>query len=125
MKLCHILCIAILSITSTMNAQVVHPQIGKKVQSADGRISIELVGKKQHFAPGDKSTADADINSPKSVNVHPNGKKFYVNSLEGATTVVYDMQRKHLFLWFTLFVGALLPAFLRHQCARPIGGSNH
>ena len=92
MKLCHILCIAILSLTSTMNAQVVHPQIGKKVQSADGRISIELVGKKQHFAPGDKSTADADINSPKSVNVHPNGKKFYVNSLEGATTVVYDMQ---------------------------------
>ena len=63
-------------------AQVVHPKIGKSAQSADGRITIELIGKKQFFAPGDKTTADADINSPKSVNVHPNGKKFYVNSLD-------------------------------------------
>ena len=73
-------------------AQVVRPKIGKTAQSADGRISIELIGKKQFYAPGEKATADPDINSPKSVNVHPNGKKFYVNSLEGATTVVYDFQ---------------------------------
>ena len=73
-------------------AQLVRPKIGKTAQSADGRISIELIGKKQFYAPGDKTTADPDINSPKSVNVHPNGKKFYVNSLEGATTVVYDFQ---------------------------------
>ena len=73
-------------------AQLVRPKIGKTAQSADGRISIELIGKKQFYAPGDKATADPDINSPKSVNVHPNGKKFYVNSLEGATTVVYDFQ---------------------------------
>ena len=73
-------------------AQVVRPKIGKTAQSADGRISIELIGKKQFYAPGEKTTADPDINSPKSVNVHPNGKKFYVNSLEGATTVVYDFQ---------------------------------
>jgi DNA-binding beta-propeller fold protein YncE len=32
---------------------------------------------------------DKDIRSPKSVNIHPNGKKFYVNSLEGGKTVVY------------------------------------
>ena len=72
-------------------AQVTHPKIGRQAQSADGRIAIELIGKKQFFAPGDKTTADSDINSPKSVNVHPYGKKFYVNSLEGATTVVYEM----------------------------------
>src|SRR5574344_1939265 len=82
----------VLLIASAIQAQIVHPQIGETVQSPDKRISLELVGKKQYFNPGDKSTADADINSPKSINVHPNGKKFYVNSLEGATTVVYDMQ---------------------------------
>ena len=76
---------------SVSYAQVVRPKIGKTAQSADGRISIELIGKKQFYAPGEKSTADSDINSPKSVNIHPNGKKFYVNSLEGATTVVYEM----------------------------------
>ena len=75
-----------------IQAQVVRPKIGKTAESADGRISIELIGKKQFYAPGEKTTADPDINSPKSVNVHPNGKKFYVNSLEGATTVVYDFQ---------------------------------
>lgn len=73
-------------------AQLVHPKIGKTAQSDDGRIKIELIGKKQYYAYGETATADPDINSPKSVNVHPNGKKFYVNSLEGATTVVYDFQ---------------------------------
>ena len=81
-----------LFVPSLIQAQVVRPKIGKTAESADGRISIELIGKKQFYAPGEKTTADPDINSPKSVNVHPNGKKFYVNSLEGATTVVYDFQ---------------------------------
>lgn len=34
---------------------------------------------------------DKDIYSPKSVNIHPDGSKFYVNSLEGGSTVVYEM----------------------------------
>ena len=92
MNLKHLFLMSAMVAMTLAQAQVVHPKIGKTAQSADGRISVELVGKKQFFAPGDKETADADINSPKSVNVHPNGKKFYVNSLEGATTVVYDAQ---------------------------------
>ena len=87
-----ILLIASCAAVTMAQAQLVHPSIGTKAQSDDGRISIELIGKKQFFAPGDKATADGDINSPKSINIHPNGKKLYVNSLEGATTVVYDTQ---------------------------------
>lgn len=92
MKKWSILICCLLSVTYCLFAQVVHPKINKTVQSADGRISIELIGKKQFYDPSEEATADSDINSPKSVNVHPNGKKFYVNSLEGATTVVYDFQ---------------------------------
>ena len=86
------LLVSVLTMTVMVHAQVKHPPIGTSVQSDDGRIMIELIGKKQFYAPHEKGTADADINSPKSINVHPDGKKFYVNSLEGATTVMYDMQ---------------------------------
>lgn len=88
----YLLIIAAFVCCTMAQAQHVHPATGKKVQTADGSLTIELIGKKQFYAPGEKATADSDINSPKSVNVHPNGKKFYVNSLEGATTVVYDFQ---------------------------------
>lgn len=33
---------------------------------------------------------DTDVWSPKSVHFHPNGKKYYINSLEGCRTMVYD-----------------------------------
>ena len=36
--------------------------------------------------------SDVYINSPKSANIHPDGTKYYVNSLEGCCTVVYDME---------------------------------
>jgi DNA-binding beta-propeller fold protein YncE len=35
---------------------------------------------------------DSSINSPKSVNFTPDGRKFYVQSLEGYTTSVYDTE---------------------------------
>ncbi len=83
-------------LASTVFAQaqlkIVHPSIGTKAYSADSTFCIELIAKKQYFDPSDTSTADNDINSPKSVNMHPNGTKYYVNSLEGATTVVYDFK---------------------------------
>ena len=88
----YLLLVPVLAMTVMMHAQVVHPKIGTSAQSDDGRIMIELIGKKQFYAPYEELTADPDINSPKSINVHPDGKKFYVNSLEGATTVMYDMQ---------------------------------
>lgn len=65
-----------------------HPQIGTKFETSE--ILIELVSKKQNYNWNDKSFRDQDIYSPKSVNIDPSGKKFYVNSLEGGTTVVYD-----------------------------------
>lgn len=68
---------------------IVHPQIGETVTSDDGAITITLYGKKQNYE-ADATTRDTDINSPKSINVHPTGKKYYVNSLEGATTIAYD-----------------------------------
>ncbi|MBQ9666298.1 MAG: hypothetical protein IJV33_07495 [Bacteroidaceae bacterium] len=83
-------------LASTVFAQVqlkiVHPAIGTQAYSADSTFCIELIAKKQYFDPADTQTADKDINSPKSVNMHPNSTKYYVNSLEGATTVVYDFK---------------------------------
>ncbi|MBQ0069132.1 MAG: beta-propeller fold lactonase family protein [Bacteroidales bacterium] len=68
-----------------------HSRIGDKVTSADGKITITNIGKKQNFAWSDTATRDVDVHSPKSVNFHPDGSRYYVNSLEGCATVVYDM----------------------------------
>ncbi len=76
----------------TASAQgVVHSHPGDSTSSADGAVTITSVTKKQHFDWHDTATLDTDINSPKSVNIHPDGRKFYVNSLEGGATVVYEM----------------------------------
>ena len=66
---------------------VVHPRVGESLEIADG-VSLTLVGKLQNYYG---SGSDADILSPKSVNIHPSGKKFYVNSLEGGKTLVYSL----------------------------------
>lgn len=78
------------SVSTSIAQPVVHPAIDKTVSSKDGSITLTLIGKKQNYGGGDSSTRDISINSPKSVNVHPNGRKYYVNSLEGASTIVYD-----------------------------------
>lgn len=69
---------------------IVHPAIGKTVKSQDGTFSITLIGKKQQYSAADTATLDRDVRSPKSVNIHPSGRKYYVNSLEAAKTVVYE-----------------------------------
>lgn len=71
-------------------AQVEHPALGTKVSSADGKFTITLLNRKQNYSYVESATLDKDIRSPKSVNIHPNGKKYYVNSLEGGKTVVYE-----------------------------------
>ena len=68
--------------------EVVHPQVGAGF-SSEG-IEVHFIGRKQHFDARDSRTLDRLIKSPKSVNIHPSGSKFYVNSLEGGTTLVYD-----------------------------------
>lgn len=76
---------------SKLDAQIAtHPEVGSKAMSADSLISIELVSKKQNYSQNDTMYRDKDVRSPKSVNIHPNGHKYYVNSLEGAKTVVYE-----------------------------------
>lgn len=70
---------------------VVHPDPGNAVVSSDGSLKITLLTKKQNYTGGPQDTRDSVIFSPKSVNVHPGNKKYYVNSLEGGSTVVYEM----------------------------------
>lgn len=67
--------------------ELVKPEIGRRAL-IDGAGSIELVARKQGLAYG--RDYDAAIHSPKSVAFHPLGRKFYVNSLEGCVTAVYD-----------------------------------
>ena len=67
---------------------LVHPQVGKSFRTDS--IGVRFIGRKQHYNWSDTATDDPDIQSPKSVNIHPSGEKFYVNSLEGGRTVVFD-----------------------------------
>ena len=76
---------------ATQEPAVVHSRIGQTAQSSDNAIKLTLLHKFQSFSAAEHDTYDTDIHSPKSVNIHPNGKKFYVNSLEGFCTVVYEM----------------------------------
>ena len=68
---------------------VVHPREGVTRLRVDG-LSVAFVARKQCYTGGAAESRDADIRSPKSVNVSPDGRKFYVNSLEGMRTVAYD-----------------------------------
>ena len=67
---------------------VVHPKIGN-VWSGGG-LQVTFLTRKQQYSSSETETLDKDIHSPKSVNFHPSGRKYYVNSLEGGKTVVYD-----------------------------------
>ena len=85
----YMLLIALLLAGSMAGAQsIVHPKKGTSFSSE--KIKVTFINRKQQFNFRDTATLDKDINSPKSVNIHPNGKKYYVNSLEGGKTVVYD-----------------------------------
>lgn len=69
---------------------VVHPEVGVTA-SFGGDKEVKLTGKLHYYPQGPSAGRDADILSPKSVNIHPSGRKFYVNSLEGGTTLVYSL----------------------------------
>lgn len=69
-----------------------HSRIGETMTAQGGVLTITNVGKKQNHDWRDTSTRDEDVFSPKSVNFHPDGTKYYVNSLEGCATVVYDRE---------------------------------
>ncbi len=69
---------------------VVHPAMGTASAEQGAGISLKIVGQKHNFPQAHKENRDTDIWSPKSVHFHPNGTKYYINSLEGGLTLVYD-----------------------------------
>ncbi len=79
-----------IGIATAQEPVVIHPPVGSVTATQDSSLVIRLHHKLQQYNWQDKSTLDGDINSPKSVSFHPDGEKFYVNSLEGCATVVYE-----------------------------------
>lgn len=69
---------------------VVHSVVGDSSAGVAGRLRLYNVAKRQQFSGADRASWDTDIFSPKSATFSPNGKRLYVNSLEGGKTVVYD-----------------------------------
>lgn len=90
-KLCFIMFLSLAVAAQGANPPILHSRIGQRTASADSSVVVTLQHKMQQFNFNDKATLDEDIFSPKSANIHPNGKKFYINSLEGCATVVYEM----------------------------------
>lgn len=72
---------------------IVHPPLGN-TETSPGGLRLTLVNRWQNWDAREKSTYTGSIISPKSVNIHPSGQKVYVNSLEGALTVVFDADSK-------------------------------
>lgn len=77
----------------TINAQLTRVQIGEVSIPIDSEIKITLEARKQKYnrrVTAETDVYDESINSPKSVEFTPDGKKFYVHSLEGYRTSVYN-----------------------------------
>ena len=67
---------------------VVRSKVGQEAAAKDGSIRLRLSDKRLGYGSGEHF--DAAIASPKSISFSADGSKFYVNSLEGCRTVVYD-----------------------------------
>lgn len=76
-------------------SQILLIPIGTSSIPDNSEVSIRLVKRFQHYNNNTKDTSDCfdpTINSPKSVNILNSKNKFYVNSLEGSTTSVYNLK---------------------------------
>lgn len=78
--------------TSTTTERLVHPAMGTTSKAEGGEVTLTIVKKHVNYGGSPKEYRDPYVNSPKSANIHPDGTKYYVNSLEGCCTVVYDMK---------------------------------
>ncbi|MBI4801728.1 MAG: hypothetical protein HY796_04300 [Elusimicrobia bacterium] len=70
-----------------------HVEIGTQSLPGAAPLSLRLVARFQRYNSTTTTAADmydTDIDSPKSVNISTDGTKAYINSLEGARTVIYD-----------------------------------
>ena len=66
--------------------------MGTTSKAEGGEVTLTIVKKHVNYGGSPKEYRDPYVNSPKSANIHPDGTKYYVNSLEGCCTVVYDMK---------------------------------
>ena len=74
--------------------KVIYNELGISSTPANAAVTMELYARFQHKVAATTSTNDhfdRAINSPKSVNYLAGKGKFYVQSLEGHETVVYDL----------------------------------
>jgi len=83
------------SMISAASAQVQHPPIGRTSVPDDAEVELTLISRIQNLSQ--KTTDDLefyepDIISPKSAMFLEEKGKFYVNSLEGCQTVVFDLK---------------------------------
>jgi len=81
-----------------VKAQITRIKIGKSSDTT-GEVVMALAHRFQSYnwTPKHKSdNYDTSINSPKSVKYSKDGTKFYVQSLEGYTTSIYDSKSKSL-----------------------------
>lgn len=82
--------ITLFSLVFNLDAQeLCHPEKGVTTKFNDKEII--LMDKLMSFSTSSTRERDPDIASPKSVNIHPKGDRFYINSLEGGKTVVYSL----------------------------------
>lgn len=77
------------AIAQTAVPPLVRSNVGDSLITSDGSLKIKCIGQKHGYG---KKNFDADIHSPKSVIFNPQKQKFYVNSLEGCKTVVYETE---------------------------------
>lgn len=80
----------------SIESQIVRIPIGQQSKGSN-EVTLELVHRYQRNVAepsNDADDYDVAINSPKSVNYSLNGEKFYVQSLEGCKTVVYNAKTK-------------------------------
>lgn len=71
-------------------SEIVHSMVGDSSSGVAGSLKMHNIGRRQSFSSAMTDSYDPDIQSPKSVTFSPDGKRFYINSLEGCKTVVYD-----------------------------------
>lgn len=74
-------------------AQEVRNNIEITSEPANSEVKLKFAARIQNFNAKPKHLKDVydnSINSPKSVVFSPDGKKFYIHSLEGCNTSVYD-----------------------------------
>ena len=85
-----LMAVALQGSAQSSTPRAIHPPIG--TASKGEAVSMTIVNKHINYSGCPADNRDPYINSPKSANIHPDGTKYYVNSLEGCATVVYDMK---------------------------------